>query len=171
MIDAVNRMDDDLFAPAEPSAPAAAEGFVLGDLAGLSIAIPRADVLTIEHGGELSAALPGEPEVGWFSSAHGPWPVYALDADMRPIASRVSGSFLMFLRAQPFPVGLLCERVRILRARSELTVQSLPAVMKDDSGVICGLARIDTARLVWVLREGQLAMHLAHWSERGVRHE
>lgn len=171
MMNAADRMHDDLFAPVEPLAPAVAEGFVLGELADLSIAIPRADVLSIEHGGELSAALPGEPEAAWFSSAQGPWPVYALDADLRPIANRVPGSFLVFLRAQPFPVGLLCERVRILRARSELAVQPLPAVMKDESGVICGMARIDKARLVWVVREGQLAMHLAQRSEWEVRDE
>lgn len=147
------------------------EGFVLGELGNLSIAIPRTDVVSIEHGSELSAALPGEPEVGWFSSAHGPWPVYALDAELRPTFTRVAGSFLVFLRSEPFPVGLLCERVRVLRARSELTVQSLPAVINDDSGPICGVARIEKARLVWVLREGQLAMHLAQKNELEVRYE
>jgi hypothetical protein len=171
MTNATSHTDDDLFAPVEPLAPTAPEGFVLGELASLSIAIPQADVLSIEHGGELSAALPGEPEAGWFSSAQGPWPVYALDADMRPTAPRVPGSFLVFLRSQPVPIGLLCERVRILRARSELSVQSLPPIMKDDSGMIRGMARIDKAQLAWVLREGQLAMHLAHRSEREVRDE
>lgn len=164
---------DDLFAPAAAiDQPAPVEGFVLCEFAGISVAVPQADIVTIEHGSELSAPLPGENALGWFASTQGPWPAYALDAQLDGLSALPpSSSFLVFVKSQPWPVGLMCESVRIVRARTELQVQPLPAIMRANSRGVCGIARLDERHLALVLAEGGLAAHLGSQVEREVRHE
>lgn len=164
---------DDLFAPAAVvDEPARVEGFVLCEFAGISVAVPQADIVTIEHGSDLSAPLPGESAVGWFASARGPWPAYALDAQLDRLSTPPSSSsFLVFVKSQPWPAGLMCDSVRIVRARTELQVQPLPAIMRDNASNVCGIARLDEQHLALVLAEGGLAAQLGAQIEREVRHE
>jgi hypothetical protein len=165
---------DDLFAPAATvDEPARVEGFVLCEFAGISVAVPQADIVTIEHGSDLSAPLPGENAIGWFASAQGPWPAYALDAQLDRLSTpSASSSFLVFVKSQPWPAGLMCDSVRIVRARTELQVQPLPAIMRANASTpVCGIARLDERHLALVLAEGGLAAHLGAQIEREVRHE
>jgi len=155
-------LEEDLFAPSGPMPDTPTEGFVLCEFDGVTIAVPQSDLVTIEHGNELSAPLPGEPVIGWFNSPQGPWPVHALDQRLRALTEQpATGAYLVFVRSQPWPSGLLCERVRIVRASSELTIQPLPAVLRDPASPIGGIARLDKRTVAWILDEGRLAAHLA----------
>jgi hypothetical protein len=150
-----------LFDPV-PATPPSQEGYVLCAFENLMLAIPRADVVTIEQGTELAAALPGEAALGWFASSQGPWPAYALNRELQlhvePTGSR---TFLVFVRSDPWPLGILCDSVRILGARETLSPLALPALMQDAEGMISGVARIAKGSLVLICRAGGLAAHLA----------
>jgi hypothetical protein len=139
----------------------AGEALVLCELHALTLAIPQSDVVSIEHRAELSPAAADESAIGWFDTTSGLWPAYAIDAQLQPLsAARASGSFLVFVFAQPRPMGLLCESVRIVRRRAEIDVQPLPAVMQRDGGVVRGISRMDKARVALVFGEGGVARHL-----------
>lgn len=151
----------DLFAPAATVPEPAAGGYVVCGFAGLTLAIPHADVAAIEHAAELGAPLPGEAAVGWFNSAQGPWPAFALDERMQLLNHAPPRSFLAFLHAQPAPLGVLCETVRIARSHAELPVEPLPAIMACGERRFRGVARLDASHLALVLFEGALAAHIA----------
>jgi hypothetical protein len=144
------------------SVPLGGGGFVLCSFPEICLAIPQCDVVCIEHGTEFSVPEAIESAIVWFDSSRGPWPVCALDSQLRPRpAMRASGSFLVFLNAHPVPVGLRCESVRVVRSGSELDVHRLPAVMQaSGSGIVRGVARIDRSRLAMVLSEKKLSGYL-----------
>ena len=140
----------------------AADGFVLCDFDGITLAIPQTDVVTIEQGSELSAALPGESSLGWFASSQGPWPAYALNRDLRLVESMPAlRSFLLFVEGEPWPLGLLCESVRIVRGRESLTTLPLPTVMQEREGLIESVARMEKGKIAFVCRRGGIAAYLA----------
>jgi len=151
---------DDLIAPAAARRQDGSEAFILCEFGAVCVAIAQADVVTIEHGSELSPPLPGEQVAGWFGGAGDRWPVYMLDAELKALWSRPSGAFVVFINGSPSPVGVLCESVRIPRANSGLVVQPLPIVMRDPESAIVGISRIDKARLAWVLCASRLAAQL-----------
>jgi hypothetical protein len=161
---------DDLFAPAAAMRPDRSEGFIICELGSVCIAIAQADVVTIEHGAELSLPLPGQQVAGWFGGAGDPWPVYMLDGELNALRpQRPSGAFVVFIDGDPSPVGVLCESVRISRANSGFVVQPLPRVMRDPESAIVGMVRIDTTQLAWVLRARQLAVQLNNDASRGTQ--
>src|SRR5215831_5547166 len=97
------------------SETAGGAGFVVCALTDLLLVIPQVDVVAIEHGTEFSAPEVGESTISWFDGVHGKWPVCALDSDLRPCPTlHASGSFLLFVKSAPVPVGLRCEYVRIV---------------------------------------------------------
>jgi hypothetical protein len=151
---------DALLAPAAARRPNRSEAFILCEFGAVCIAIAQADVVTIEHGAELSPPLPGEQVAGWFGGAGDRWPVYMLDAELKALWSQPAGAFVVFINGSPSPVGVLCESVRIPRANSGLIVQPLPSVMRDPESAIVGTFRIDKTRLAWVLRPSRLAAQL-----------
>jgi hypothetical protein len=155
-------MTASLFEPV-PATPADANGFVLCEFAGTTLAVPQTDVVTIEQGSELSAALPGEAALGWFASAQGPWPAYALDRELRLHTQLPDArTFLLFVRNEPWPLGLLCESVRIVRTREALSTLPLPNVMRDESGLIESVARLAKGQLALICRSGGLADFLSN---------
>jgi hypothetical protein len=150
-----------LFDPV-PATPANTNGFVLCEFEGMTLAVPQTDIVTIEQGSELSAALPGEAALGWFASAQGPWPAYALDRELRLHTQLPSQrTFLLFVRNQPWPLGLLCESVRIVRTRESLAALPVPSVMQDESGLIESVARLAKGQLALICRSGGLATFLS----------
>jgi hypothetical protein len=149
---------EDIFAADTATPVSVATGYVVCDFESMSVAIPQADVVAIEHGGELGASLPGESAFGWFSCPHGPWPVYALDGALR-LAQQVSTprSFVVFLKANPWPRGLLVSAVRIVGKPSDLSLQALPQPLRDYSPGITGVARVERSRLLYAFDTGALA--------------
>jgi CheW-like domain len=150
-----------LFDPV-PAPIKATDGFVLCDFDGITLAIPQADVVTIEQGSELSAALPGESSLGWFASSQGPWPAYALNRELQLLESTpASRSFLLFVQGEPWPLGLLCEGVRIVRGRDTLTTLPLPSVMQEQGGFVEGVTRLEKGKIAFICRRGGIAAYLA----------
>jgi hypothetical protein len=151
---------DDFFAPT-PAAVPRAKGYVLCEFDGLTVAIEQSDVLSIEHGSELRARLPGEPALGWFEGAQGPWPVYGLNANLELIqVAPHDRSFLAFLKTDDAPLGLLCESVRIVARRSDLNASALPTAMQGGLGPVRAVSRIDTHRLALITGERAIAQHI-----------
>jgi hypothetical protein len=140
-------------------------GFVLCSFPEICLAVPQTDVACIEHGTEFSVPEALESVIAWFASSRGLWPVCALDSQLRPRpALHASGSFLVFLNADPMPVGLRCESVRIVRSTLELDVHRLPAVMQEtSSGLVRGVARIDRYHLAMILGESKLSRYLTQY--------
>jgi hypothetical protein len=144
------------------SVPRAGGGLVLCSFPEICLAVPQTDVACIEHGSEFSVPVTIDSAIVWFESSHGPWPVCALDSQLRPRAAlQASGSFLVFLNAHPVPVGLRCESVRVVRSGLELDVHRLPAIMQANSGgLVRGIARIDRYHLAMILAENKLSRYL-----------
>lgn len=156
----------DLFAPVPVDIPRA-EGYVLCEFGGITLAIEQSDVVTIEHGSELMAPLPGESALGWFEGPHGPWPVYALNADLALLsAAPRERTFLAFLKTDDAPFGLLCENVRIAARRSDLPLSELPSVMREQQGPIRAVSRIAARRIALISGKGAIASHIARQCER-----
>jgi hypothetical protein len=157
------QMVDDIFAPEQPAeTPISTNGFVICELSRVSIVIPQADIMTIEHGGELSASLPGESAYGWFACSQGPWPVYALDDRLQLVQQlQTPRSFIVFLRASPWPRGLLVSAVRIVGKQSDLHIQSLPRPLLDFAPGVTGVVRLDATRLAYVFAQRRILDLLA----------
>lgn len=149
-------------APSGGSTPHGAGGFVLCSFPEICLAVPQSEVASIEHGTAVAEAR--DSAVAWFESARGPWPVCALDSQLRPRpASQGEDSFLVFLDADPIPVGLRCESVRVVRSGFELNVHTVPAVMRaSGSEIIQGVVRVDRSHLVLVLGKNRLSAYLTH---------
>ncbi|MBC7982461.1 MAG: hypothetical protein H7Y02_01265 [Candidatus Obscuribacterales bacterium] len=148
---------DDLFAPESEPVAAATAGYVLCEFDGLAIAIPQSDVFAIEHGSELAAPLPGENVIGWFASTQGPWPVYALNRSLG-IATHLSTerSFIVFLKADTWPLGILAQSVRIIGNATELTTQQIPGPLAKYANGINGVARISAKQVAYVFEQHSL---------------
>jgi hypothetical protein len=135
-------------------------GCVLFALDELWLVVPQVDVVGIEHGSEFSAPDAVQSRIAWFETSRGYLPVCVLDSSLQPCDTlHASGSYLVFVRSYPVPIGLRCQSVRIVGARSALEVHPLPAVMQ--GGVVSGVARIDRSHLAFVLGEGKLPTYLA----------
>jgi hypothetical protein len=146
-------LDDNLFAP-DADVPPAAQGWVLCEFGNVALAIPRSDVLSIEQGSELAAALHDERAAGWFVGATGPWPAYALDDGLQPTRLHGDCGFIAFLRADPVPLGLLCNNVRIIGRDDELPMQALPAPLAASMPAVEAVARLSPKRLAYVFGAG-----------------
>ncbi len=142
---------DDLFAPElEPVSPVKT-GYVLCEFEGLALAIPQTDVVAIEHCNELTAPLPGENVIGWFASSHGPWPVYALDRGLGITAQlAVERSFIVFLKADAWPLGILAQSVRIIGNPAELATKNIPGPLAKYANGIKGIARVSAKQLAYI---------------------
>ena len=152
---------DDLFAP-DPTPPARERaGYVLCEFGAIAFAVPQRDVLTIEQTGELAAAMPGERAMGWFESAQGPWPAYALNDDLQPIRDFTGArGFIVFVRATSGPIGLLCETVRIIGNRDDMRSQELPSPLDSVSNALQGVSRLSNTRLAYVLADDAAGVFL-----------
>lgn len=152
-------MSDSLFDPI-PVVRREATGYVFCEFEGVTLAIPQSDVITIEQGSELSAALPGETALGWFASADGPWPAYALNRDLKLHSTLPDArTFLVFVRSQPLPLGLLCESIRIVR--DNFSAAPLPDVMRERNGFVQHVVRLARGQLALICESGGIAEHLA----------
>ena len=162
---------DDIFTP-DTAVPAPGGGFVVCDFDSIVVAIPQSDVVAIEHGGELAASLPGESALGWYACAHGPWPVYALNAALRLTQNLSSPrSFVVFLKSDPWPRGLLVSSVRIVGKKSDLPLQPLPQPLQAYSPGINGVARMENKRILYAFNPAALVGLLTdEHSEREVRY-
>jgi hypothetical protein len=149
--------DQDIFAPEPDLTPPAPSGYLVCECDRLTIAIPQADVVTIEHAGELAAPLPGEAVVGWFACNQGPWPVFALDSRLALTqAPQTQRSFLVFLKSQPWPLGLLMNTVKVIGKASDLPLRPLPQPFANFALGIDGVARLSAERLVFGFGESKL---------------
>jgi hypothetical protein len=156
----------DLFAQVPVAAPHN-EGYVLCEFDGVTLAIQHSDIVTIEHGSELMVRMPGESALGWFEGAHGPWPVYGLNAQLELLETLpLDRSFLAFLKTDNAPFGLLCDNVRIASRRDEMPACSLPSVMLDEHGPIRAVSRIDSRRIALITTERGIARHIERLSEQ-----
>jgi chemotaxis signal transduction protein len=152
--------DQDLFAPIAPPAPAA-HGIVLCEFDGLTVAVPQEDVLTIEHGSQLAAPLSGEKVMGWFESDRGPWPVYALTRRLELLEEAgLQRAFLVFLKTELAPIGILCESVRIVGKSEELKTRPLPEPLRRHAPLGTGIAPLPNGRIALAFGAGVFCAYL-----------
>jgi hypothetical protein len=153
-------MNTDLFAPDATDVPSPS-GWVVCELDDFALAIPRADVLSIEQGSDLAAALHDESAAGWFASPNGPWPAYLLGNSLQPIHEPNGHGFIAFVHAQPAPVGVLCKSVRMIGRSEDLPMQPLPAPMTATVPAVSGVVRLSATRLAYVFAAGAIAPFLS----------
>jgi hypothetical protein len=155
--------------PATPATSPAAQGLLLAEFAGVTLAFPQSDIVAIQHSTELQPAALTDCISGWFPGAHELWPVLSLDGAFQ-IAREVEAprSFVVLLKAHPTPIGLSCESVRVLSTKAALPSQPLPPAFGTELGIEA-VARITREQLAFVFGAGRAATLL--WRLRDVSQE
>jgi hypothetical protein len=155
--------------PDTTEAPPVAQGLLLAEFAGLTLAIPQNDVVAIQHSTELQPAAFTDCISGWFNGAHEQWPVLTLDGALQNTREiDTPRSFVVLLKAHPTPIGLLCESVRVLSTKAALPSQPLPSAFGAELGIEA-VARITREQLAFVFGSGRAATLL--WRLRDVTQE
>lgn len=107
---------------------------------GLGLVFPQGDVRTIEASSDILRTDPPPKGFGWIEFFNLPWPVYALSADLEPVADVPSTRSLCAVLAWTEGLfGLLCDDIQVL-GDIELAFLPLPECMRRSGSPIHAVA-------------------------------
>lgn len=150
---------DALSAEATPNGGQSTDEWVLAWIAAGVLAIPRSHIRTVEQTEVLSPAEEGEPESGWYTKPHKPWGAYSLDDELELQVQRDCERYTVFLAANEYPVGLCCERLKLLSRDTDLKAFPRAACMRND-GPVQALGLLDGEEVILISSGPALVRHL-----------
>ena len=121
--------------------------FSLLTLGGLRLAVPQADIDTLEPAADIDPASPPPHGIGWIRLGRQRWPVFCLNGELRPRSERPADhGTCAVLNAGGHAIALLCTDVSLLHLPAA-GLAPLPPAMALPGRPIRGLAQMDGAVL------------------------
>jgi hypothetical protein len=129
--------------------------------------LPQSDIRILESVLDVDTAAQPVNGVGWLPFEERQWPVYGLDAALRPLATiPFQQRVCALLTCAHGYFGLVCTDISTVQG-SQIRIHPLPAAMASPHSPLCGLT-LDHGRMCLVSTAAALARLLQ--AEAAIRH-